>query len=55
MSFWGVVFVVLVLMWLFGGLYAADKNGLAPLAAGALIPWCRVAILGRVVLGSGGR
>lgn len=55
MSFWAVCWVVLMLMWLFGGLYAGDRANLAPFATGTLLPWCCVAILGWIVLGSGGR
>jgi hypothetical protein len=44
-----VVFVVLMLMWLFGGGYGAyqgDKFNFPSFGSGTLIPWICVAILG---------
>ena len=50
MSFWGVVFVVLMLLWLFGGVYVLSSSvfGLASVG-GTFLPWCCVAILGYVI------
>jgi hypothetical protein len=53
MSFWGVVFIVLMLMWLFGGCYMGynGPGGPGPMIAGTIIPWACVAILGYIILG----
>lgn len=52
MSFWAVVFVVLMLFWLFSG-YMANTNPPPPWApfANSLIPWLCVAILGAMMFG----
>ncbi len=56
MSFLAVVFVVVLLLWLFGGGYWAysgpNPNPMA-FGAGTLLPWVCVAILGYVVFGGG--
>lgn len=59
MSFWGVVFIVLMLMWLFFGCYtgwsgSAGQPNFGPVIGNTLIPWACVAILGYIVLGGGG-
>ncbi len=51
-----VVFVVLMLMWLFGGGYLAyesDRFDARRFGGGTLIPWICVAILGWCVFGGG--
>ncbi len=51
---WAVVFVVLMVLWLFGGGYMVMQGGQGnyPVFVGStLIPWCCVAILGGIVLG----
>jgi hypothetical protein len=56
MSVLAVVFVVLMVLWLFGGVYlgyGTDRATLAPLVGHTLIPWLCVAILGWIVLGGG--
>jgi hypothetical protein len=53
MFFWGIVFLILMVFWLFGGgIYAYRTPPFDPVVFGAhtLIPWCCVAILGYVVL-----
>jgi hypothetical protein len=60
MSFLAMVFVVLLLFWLFFGLWSGwpaagspvGPAGFAPLG-NTLIPWLCVAILGYVVFGGG--
>jgi hypothetical protein len=59
MSFWGVVFIVLMLLWLFSGCYfgwntSSGQPNFVPVIGTTLIPWCCVAILGYIVLGGGG-
>ena len=52
MSFWAVVFVVLMILWLFGGCYTTyDPSKGAVSLGGTLLPWCCVAILGAIILG----
>ncbi len=51
-----VIFVVLMLFWLFGGGYAAnrgDRFDAPAFGSHTLIPWLCVAILGWVSFGSG--
>lgn len=46
MNFWGVVFVVLMVLWLFLGFYPMIDR-VTPVGFGTvMIPWCCVAILG---------
>ena len=46
MSFWGVVFIVLMILWFVLGISGYDKEkGWQPLG-NAIIPWACVAILG---------
>lgn len=57
MSFWGVVFIVLMLIWLFGGAYGNYTGGVFnPVGYGTstVLPWCCVAILGYIILAGGG-
>lgn len=55
MSFWAVVFVVLMVLWLFGGAYGnyTDPQGFKfpVFVSSSLVPWVCVAILGWLVLG----
>ena len=55
MSFWGVVFIVLMLLWLFFGCYLGYNTGgppnFGPVIGHTIIPWACVAILGYIVLG----
>lgn len=56
MTFWGVVFVVLMLFWLVLGCYVGRRDAgsdLGPLFGHTLIPWACVAILGYILLGGG--
>ncbi len=54
MSFLAVVFIVLMIIWLFSGGYAAYNPGPGPwLYANALVPWACVAILGYILLTGG--
>ncbi len=49
-----VVFVVLMILWLFGGGYVAHEDAkfnMIRFGNGTLIPWICVAILGWIVLG----
>ncbi len=49
-----VVFVVLMILWLFGGGWVASQGGpfnFHTFGSGTLIPWICVAILGWVVFG----
>jgi hypothetical protein len=52
MGFWAVVWVVLMVLWLFGGCYLTwDPN--RPHGIGStLLPWVCVAILGAMVFGA---
>ena len=51
MSFWGVVFTCLMILWLFFGTYVTWEPQ-RPYAVGAtLLPWACVAILGAILLG----
>jgi hypothetical protein len=45
-NFWGVVFVVLMCLWLFLGFYPMADRFSPVGTANVLIPWCCVAILG---------
>ncbi len=54
MGLWAVVFVVLMIIWLFGGgfMYYQGPNPNTPMFLGTtLLPWACVAILGAIVLG----
>lgn len=54
MSIWLVVWVVLMILWLFGGSYLTwDANNPRALG-GTLLPWVCVLILGLVVFGAVG-
>ncbi len=51
MSFWAVVWVVLMILWLFGGGYF-NWDASKPYVMGShFLAWCCVAILGAIVLG----
>lgn len=54
MGFWATIFIVLMLLWLFGGGYAV-YSGPSPspvvFFGGTFLPWACVAILGALVLG----
>lgn len=54
MSFWAVVFIVLMILWLFGGAWshwppAGNPPVFGPIGA-HFLAWCCVAILGYIVL-----
>ena len=54
MGFWGTVFIVLMILWLFmGGWYIAQPSGPAVYGV-SFVPWCCVAILGYMLLGNKG-
>ena len=55
MSLKGVVFVVLMILWLFGGGYHYYGGPGTVLVMGHILPWCCVAILGWLILGDGKR
>jgi hypothetical protein len=55
MSFWAVVWVVLMILWLFGGGYynGTQSNPNWPgWAVSGLLPWVCVAILGAISFGA---
>jgi len=52
MSFWGVCFVVLMILWLVLGIYVGYEPQKPYGAVGTtLLPWACVAILGAILLG----
>lgn len=52
MSFWAVVFVVLMILWLFGVSYLTYDPARGPVSlGGTLLPWACVAILGAMQFG----
>lgn len=56
MSFLGVIFVVCMILWLFGGgwyVYSGPTPSPVAFGAGTLLPWVCVAILGFVIFGGG--
>jgi hypothetical protein len=48
-----VIFTVLMMLWLFGGLYWTWDAARPAAAGNTIIPWLCVAILGWVVFGGG--
>lgn len=54
MSFWAVVFIVCMIVWLFGGAYWSYDAARPYLLGNTLLPWACVAILGYILLGGGG-
>ncbi len=52
MTIWVVIWVVLMILWLFGGCYTS-WNPAAPAALGnTIIPWLCVLILGLIMFGA---
>lgn len=52
---WCVIWVVLMMLWLFGGSYAYwpnDRAGAPIYVGGTLIPWLCVLILGLILFGA---
>jgi len=57
MIIWTVIWVVLMILWLFGGSYAywpADRAAAPMYIGGTIIPWACVLILGLVLFGAVG-
>jgi hypothetical protein len=52
MTFWAVVWVVLMIMWLCGGLYWGYDPARPALVGNTLLPWVCVAILGAIAFGA---
>jgi hypothetical protein len=55
MSFWAVVFIVLMIVWLLGGCYVGrGRPDYGPSILGyTILLWACVAILGYIILGAG--
>lgn len=51
MTIWVVIWVVLMILWLFGGVYTSRDPASPRLLGGTLLPWACVLILGLVLLG----
>jgi len=49
MTFWAVVFIVLMILWLVLGCWHCNRD--LPGIGGTILPWACVAILGGIVLG----
>jgi hypothetical protein len=49
---WCVIWVVLMVLWLFGGTYVNRAADRTVIVGGTLIPWCCVLILGLIVFGA---
>lgn len=51
MGFWAVVWIVLMIVWLLGGVYWSHDPARPLLIGNTLLPWLCVAILGAIILG----
>lgn len=51
MSFLEIVFVVLMMIWLFGGFWIYWEPGRPQIVGGHFLQWCCTAILGYVIFG----
>lgn len=52
MSFWAVVWVVLMILWLAGGWYVNRDPAKPYLIGNTFLPWLCVAILGAIAFGA---
>lgn len=52
MSIWATIWVVLMVIWLFGGVWWTWDPGRPQVVGNTLLPWCCVLILGLVLFGA---